>query len=546
MCISFLVLQARRLECPLCRHTGTRYFRLKTHAEAKHGLRRDGASMTRFMAKCRKINARGVRVTANSDLQRILGQFARSPSHIRVAKRVLRHCASVIDTDQQRNSPFTEPHSNKTRALHGPDAMPSTTTYARQRRADIDSAGLVAHFGKLCVSADAYLLSNSWKTCSLATATANARMVHRFLSWAKNQTEHIDDEEIQLLCDPDLPHEFVRVLSSVLKPYSVKNHVTAMYGFIDAVIWNKQLQLGIKCADGLKAQLKTIREIWLRLKGDTQRLARRKQRAVTRSGQFANAPILWIIQFLNQSGKKCDKLMKDPLMESAHLLETVRCVCATYLALHGQRLSSILNLTLKEINAANYTQGRFVLRIQNHKTSKTSGPASIALKPHQYKLIKFMAETYGGKGRGDKAFPIRESGRTSSILFKPLNAFIRSRSGHQDTAITCNKIRKTIESNKYLVGGESSEKSRAVSSYLMHGKNVTDLHYSFKTDYMVVYEGRLVESVVSSLVFLDLVRDGTVPLAAADGKEITYLLILLHPCGLPPIRLNMRIFVLNV
>lgn len=461
------------------------------------------------MTSCKKINARGVRVTTDSQLKRILGVFANSKSHVQVAKRVLRlNGTDVREPPRQHigeDELSTEPEkkNNEKQAI------------ARQRRSDIDAAGLVANFGKLCLSAQAFLKADCTDKRKIATQAANARMVHRFVTWASSQQGHDGDKEVNLLCDTELPDQYVCVLSSVFRPFTVKNHLTAMCSLLDALLWNKDIQSAIGCTYRLKPQLKSVREVWQRLKTDAERRARRRQRAVTRSGRYANAPILWILQFLKKHAEKCEKYIEDPDLQTPQLEEMVRCVCAIYFAIHGQRLCALLNVTAKEVFEANYTQGRFVIRVADHKTRESSGPACVAFKSHQYNLIKLMAESYGRDGR---AFPIRNSGQASANLFRPLNAFLCAKSKAASLpTVTCNAIRKTIESNKHLVGDSQSDNNRAITSYLCHGKQVTDLHYAYKTDQVVVAQSRLVESVVSSLAALDLVRDNAVRLAEPKG-----------------------------
>jgi len=267
----------------------------------------------------------------------------------------------------------------------------------------------------------------------------------------------------------------------------------------------------------MKAALKGAREVWETIKCRTQRQARGKQRQKLRSGSFRNAPILWILEFLIEKEDVCEISLNDIHRSDEQLerdMPLLRCVCACFMAFHGQRLSSLYNLTLEELQSATFTQGRYVVRIKRHKNCKTHGPACVALKAHQFHLIEAMANAHGENGR---VFPIKPTGHASKELFAPLNAYISNKC-HSSPDITCNLIRKTIESNKFLVQNAESHAAAQISSYLCHGKTATDLHYGFKTDAAVVAEALSVESVLACLAALDLVRERRISLPGPQSN----------------------------
>lgn len=80
---------AKRYQCPICTHRGTRLFRLMSHAAAKHGMYRDGLRIRKFRQACTRLSRAGLRETSKARVLRLLGNYAVSKSHFIAAKRVL-------------------------------------------------------------------------------------------------------------------------------------------------------------------------------------------------------------------------------------------------------------------------------------------------------------------------------------------------------------------------------------------------------------------------------------------------------------------------
>ncbi|XP_034237446.1 uncharacterized protein LOC117642914 [Thrips palmi] len=70
------------------------------------------------------------------------------------------------------------------------------------------------------------------------------------------------------------------------------------------------------------------------------------------------------------------------------------------------------------------------------------------------------------------------------------------------------------KTNSFYEQNANGKAQEQISSYLCHGKQVTDLHYCFKTDQAVIAQAKSVEEVISCLVALDLVREKRVDLPA--------------------------------
>lgn len=507
-----------RFKCPKCSFTTARSHRLPSHATSKHGIPRHGKSMERFRKMCKALNARGVRTTSRKRVSRLLGKFARSKTHIGIANTILK-AHSIIVEDKQ--------NSAKTINLKDEPAPPVKLAegFVRQRLQNIRHAGLVSRFDKLCQIASVY--ENSEKSCrnrSAASTKAYAHMQHRFIQWAKKENPGFQSE-ISILCCPDLPFDFGHLLQRTFKPFTVKNHASAMCSLIEGILCNNEVKSKIGFKPHMKDALKSAYESWNKIKCLHQRQGRAQQRQKTRSGKFKNAPVLWILEFLMKSEPQCIDFLKDPQSHANERAarELLICVNATYMSLHGQRLCSVLNLTQEELLNAICVHGRYILRIQKHKSVRHHGPSALALRSHQFELLQGMADLYGGEN--GLVFPIHQTGRACKQLFRPLNEYMKKKCS-ESPEMSFNLIRKTLETNSFLVEGCNDKARENINTYLCHGKAVTALHYAFKTDQQVISQARIVEAVFANLAALDLVRDKKVPLPGPQGKNTECAIIL--------------------
>lgn len=492
-----------------------------------HGLRQRSKEMESYMRKCSLHNARGVRSTTVDTLTKLLGKYANSPSHRKIAEDVLKHHAIFIKNSVQdeENQSTISSSSDEERCQRAQKyafdgeaqarSVPKGEGRQRQRRAHISECGLVSNFDTLCVTARVFTeaeIKHGQRT--EASIRAIAQMAHRYLVWAK---ETANLSELQALLCSESPIEFARVLRGVFQPYTVKNHANSMCTVLDTILWNVHVRRSLGLQNSMKSALKSAKDVWERVKSASERRARMKQREHTRSGLFLNAPILLILEFLMENAPKCENYFAGlkTNLNDAQAMKLTRCVCACYMALHGQRLCAALNLKKTELQNASLSCGRYIIRIKRHKTSKFHGTANVALRIHQYNLMQRMAKQLSS-GR-DAVFPINQSGRASKELFAPLADYIRKKC-NENLPITFNLIRKTVETNAFLCQGDQQHVRSKISSYLCHGKKVTDLHYSFKTDQRVLAESHSVEEVISALATLDLVRDGRVELPGPLGK----------------------------
>jgi len=393
---------------------------------------------------------------------------------------------------------------------------PSASNVKRQRVECIRHAGLVDRFDKLCSSANIFQSAeSSSRSRSAASTKAYCHMQHRFISWAKQNSPGARSELELILC-AESPFDFAKLLQKTFKPFTVKNHASAMCALIELIMCNNEVKSAFGFRPHMKASLQAACESWSKIKAVAQRQGRAGQREKTRSGKFQNAPILLILEFLKKYAPICEKFCEDPEAEigDGSLRALTICVCALYMCLHGQRLCAVLNLTQSELRDAICTNSRYILRIHQHKSFRHHGPSAIALRKHQYQLLQAMADLYGQNGN---VFPSDSTGKACKHLFAPVNEFIKKKC-IESQDITFNLFRKTVETNAFLVQSRGGKDRENINTYLCHGKSVTALHYAFKTDEEVVNQARSVEAVIAGLAALDIVREKRVILPNPLGK----------------------------
>lgn len=494
-------LQSMMFKCAKCDQLVSRLYRLRLHASSKHGLADGSEQMNDYMQLCTKLNKRGVRTTSVETITKQLGAYGFNRALVDACRSLLANYAVCVQECSQVDEQLDYPAA-------------SPTPRPRQTRAHISTVGLVAHFSEIGrIATEFKKLETSKVGRSKTTAAASANMIHRFFDWAQRARPSLNDA--QILTSLTLPEEFNKIMHCTFKAYTVKNHAAAMSTLIDTILWNNEFREKIGIEAKLKRPLGAAKRAWEMIKNQSQKQARAAQRRKIRGGHFQNVPILCILRFLMEYSRQCETDFGD--ITEARRKAILMCVGATYLALHGQRLCAVLNMTSQELNTAVSTKGRFVVRVQAHKTAKISGPAAIALKPHQYHTLVNIASTCAINGY---LFKSAASGRASQQLFAPLNEFIQEKFPDAEN-VTCNAVRKTISTNMFLVKDEGSNTAEAlINSYLCHGKKVTELHYAFLTEDRVVSQARTVERVISALAAQDLVREDAVKLPNAHGKRI--------------------------
>jgi hypothetical protein len=300
----------------------------------------------------------------------------------------------------------------------------------------------------------------------------------------------------------------------VFKLYSVKNHAAAVISCLDLILADQEFRSSLGLSFGAKAKLQSAKENWNTIKRRNETEARRLQRIKVRNGTFRNVPIQCIFEFLLQNSTKVETITRgwnDQVCHSTEELALVQAYCATVLALHGQRLVALLNLTAKDVMEAGKANGLYVIRIHDHKTSKSHGPAAVALRPKQFKILQGLAQYRRNLQDSHAALLQAPQGSASKALFAPLDEYIKARIPAW-SGLTCNAVRATIESHNHLAATDRELSGKSINSYLLHSKQVTDLHYRFRTDAKVASDSLAVQDVLAQLLVMDLARAGKLQL----------------------------------
>lgn len=502
---------------------------MKSHAAAKHRIHPVGSRMARYVRLCQDLSRAGKRRTSKSKVLQLMGSSARSPRTYAVVRRVLAgHMISVPTTTREKDSD-TEPSAA---AAH--KAGPQPTPKEGRRRAlkkDMESINLPPFSeSSMCPSARLYrLIGESRGRMSQQSVRANARMIDRYVTWCQNNTP-FEEERVALLCT-ERPRQFISAMERIVKPNTLRNYSNALLSLLALAGTNAEFIDFFKGVKKGRNRMERASKIWATLKNDSERTARRRQRGVIRGGQFQNAPIKMILQFLCEKMDEYDKRIaaveNTPDLSISPSAVPLDCAVACVLALHGARLCTALNMTISEVNDAVPANGRHVIRIADHKTADTAGPAAVALNRGQYGLVKGLATLRASRAEKGKSTTTSVlpplAGRACQILFRQVNEFIAERV-EGVCPLTFNTVRKTIHSNEFLISAGADHSGlaaakRSVTSYLMHGRSVASLHYSYRSAKVVAAEASCVEGVVATLAALDLVRDGAVALPEYGGKD---------------------------
>jgi hypothetical protein len=336
---------------------------------------------------------------------------------------------------------------------------------------------------------------------------STAKMVHRYVHWSQMRKPFLS--EANSLLSTELPMDFMHEMSAIFRPNTLKNHAGAMIAFLDQAQYQREIKELFGCSPSVRPKLAAVREVWTRLKQRHEREARQVQRETVRAGQLRNVPVKLMYDFLIANSALSD--LHTALLPSER--STADCVVATLLALHGQRLCAAINLTAGEVLDASQVNGNSkVIRIKDHKTRRSHGPAAICLREREYRVFHGLARQRASLAGRSAPLLTAPPGKGCQALFAPVNEYI-TRELPDWQGLTFNLVRKTIESNVHLApfSGQQAAGTQ-VNAYLLHGKAVTALYYAFRSDTQVAAEALAVQSILAALVVLDLARDGELQL----------------------------------
>jgi hypothetical protein len=348
-------------------------------------------------------------------------------------------------------------------------------------------------------------------------------MVHRYLEYVKKIYPHLQDDG-SILLHQEIPDQFIAVLRRILKPYSVKNHAASLASCLDLLLTDHGFRQEIGLGYASKPKIREAKEIWVGLKSSVERQARGLQRAKLRAGVYKNVPVSSLFDFLLINQQKVEAILNSSeehgQQPTYHDFELIQAYCSIILLLHGQRLCAALKITSKSVLNPAWASGLIVLRIPEHKSRRSHGPAAVAMKELHYRafagLAKLKIALEGPASRLLSAPP----NRASKVLLVPVDrllALTHPGWGH----LTFNSLRVTVESNAYLAStSRIVESTDAISSYLLHSKKTSDLHYSYRSDERIAAESRQVQDILSQLVLMDLARNGQLNAGLNQGNGL--------------------------
>lgn len=508
---------------------------MREHGSSKHGLALGTPEMDAFNAKCVRLAQRGTRFTSKEKILSLLGRYADSKSHYTIAERVLEghlivttespprasssresECTSAFEplsSESEESISTGDSHVSVTYSSSADRGQHRPSASFRQTKMHIEQSGFAStvserEFGAMVRRYHCVEMRSGKKARS--TVLGYCKLLHRYIQWCKIHTPLRDDKGI-ILCK-ESPYRFMTRAASTFQSNTMKNHATALLSFIDLALFDKSLW---ETSIHDRRALNEVRDIWKSIKQRFDKMSRQEQRTKVRAGQFRNAHVYMILEYLCDNSTRVERIMERAKVSvnrvSSSDLKLLQCTVAVILALNGQRLVSAISLKVSEVREAKRREGLYIIRVASHKTSRQHGPASFALTPLQYDIVFGLAD-YVGKMRGPEAKVLdAPQGSACKALFSSLNEYVIKKGENWD-AFTFNVLRKTIESNVHLTSGSTTETRDRVNSYLCHGRSATELYYRYKSDAVVAADSRLLQSILAQLIVLDLARENKLEL----------------------------------
>lgn len=493
--------RTRVFQCPLCPHVGTRLTRMKSHAEARHGIKDGTHAMTSYTIKCVKLSKSGWRETSRERVNSCLGKYSRSTSHQNVARKILNgHLIRITPEYDKSNRDLqkTLPTPQRGRALTGHCLKASKL---KPSFAD----------GELCSLSQAYVkgmasLSNVGRNHILA----NAKMIHRVVKFGMQ--ELVTFSEGETIMSMKCARAFVDEANVVLRPNSVRNHCAAVLSALSIATLDPSVQ---RVFEGYSRQeLDRATEDWKKLKTYSDKSSRCEQKLKVMQGNLPNLPLFEICAFFQdlvhvlvpESLRKIRTKLADGSRDVPSELRVewrnVTAFVATLFLLHGQRLCVALELTVDEVHSASFSLGYAVIRIRQHKTAK-AGPAAVAIRMQHYQILEDFAKIRDTMCTGRRQLIISHTGNAATHILSLVEDALVAR--EVTPTVSHKAMRRVLETNGYLLGQAKTQAAAAqsdVNRYLCHGAAVTNLHYKYRTDAFVVTAAQSVETILTQILVI--------------------------------------------
>lgn len=427
-----------------------------------------------------------------------MGASAASRSHQDVVKRVLEgHLFTMIE--ETEGEPETQ-HVN----------VKSTSQGRGLTRKLLMQAGISAEVdvSNLCQVARLYVdFERERKVLQEKTVFAHAKYIHRFVEFAQKFLSSFD--EIKGFTSSEAVCKYQETISNIVAPNTLKNNAAAIISLLQSAYSYPQFQMYGKIP---KPTIKKLLRFWVSFKNDSEKRARIDQRRKINSEVETETSILDIIVALNKLAQEVDikrrlQILQNIPARSTRIPENfvahwrlVNCILGTYLMLQGARLWTALGLKIGEIYTACKHSGSYILRIACNKTASWKGHAVVALKESQFALFREFAQIRQNLDMGTELL-VTATGRPAVNILDPLIKVL----GYP---VTFNMVRKTIETNCFMIEENSGQNRQEVASYLCHSTRVADTYYRFKSNAALISEARRVESILSQVLACEIVKKG--------------------------------------
>lgn len=533
-------------KCPLCPAVVSSKQRLQSHARAAHRIDGDSQNMGNFAENASNINRSGQRRTSASKVAQLMGPYSQDPHIVQMCHRLLKEHHYAVEGDAEDHGgagtvPVTSPNFGTPAVIrplersHPPPHRNLTPGRGSRRMttAALSASRILPDFKskELCSLAELYLETKSVQSgVKSHSVLRTAQCLHRFIAFAQ-QCEGFQQTTDQwtLVTRLTLADLFVKELRQVFRPMTVLNHAKDIHRFLEET--NSSEPLSSLLPADLKQDHLRATVHWKKLCKTEERNYRAFQRARVTAGAFVPASFKLIRQYLRDESVlgKLESALRSLEAEfvlngeitaalSNSWLHVTRFLIVSVLE-QGQRLCVLQNLTLEEFNSGKLVCSKFVLRINNHKTSTFFGPASLILDGATLFAWQRYCALRTKLATPSQMFLLTPSCQPiAASALSPLNQYLNQRGA---PAVNFSDVRKSIETLTQLYSDNAShnETRAAVQQYLCHGAAVTSSHYRYRTDSVLLLQAKCVKSVIDQSLLKGVVwelRDEILPSSGYD------------------------------
>lgn len=501
------------------------------------------------------------RVCTASRLSRLLGTFAANAHFTLKVMEVLKFHNILIEGDLSPTSISSEqPSSAPLMQSRAPAASYAQTTAPEVTKPDVPmkrnsdvpkkevgrgSRGQVSkslqktvltkNFSsvELCKLSKLYqnACSNLKDGRKLSSVVRTAQYLHRYISFCRLLVPGGENiSEWHLVTSTEVVDEYISCLTSVFRPFTIKNHGQEVVRFLrDAGTMGV---LSTDMPNGLRAARLHALTKWENCLTKLLKTGRSFQRNRILEGRFQPCSFRAIFDYLQDQSilrrmmasfsrledhyqGDCSLRREVPLNFTEDWLRITRFLACTVLC-QGMRLCVVQNLKLSEYDSATQHCSTYVVRVSEHKTQSIYGAACFVLSGLKKELWdryrSLRAKILVKEDALDNYFLNSSGSKISSSMLEDLNVYLQS-CGHE--AVTHTSVRKSIETLNQLYASDlgrgklsgGNAVCNAVQTYLCHSAPVVGKHYSFRTDQTVVNEADLVNRVVLQSVLENVILD---------------------------------------